>query len=260
MRKTNDILRQERCGEVSCTKYGTKATLIEYINSRKVLVEFDDEYKYTYYASYTNFKDGKLTNPYDKRYCGIGYMGVGKYNMTNCKTALQKWCAILQRVTLRDSGDLSTSVTSYVGCEISDDWLNFQNFAEWFENNKYELPNEERLAIDKDILYHDNKLYCEERCLLVPEKINSLFIKEKSRRGNLPIGVKQPKDKDYYIAGISKYGGNIRLGSYATKEEAFYVYKEEKEKHIKEIANNYKNIIPDKVYNALMNYEVKITD
>lgn len=250
----------DRTGEVSYTKYGTPAIIVEYKNNREVVVEFQDKYKFRYSASYPNFKNGQLTNPYDKRYCGIGYIGVGKYNMANCKTALKKWCGILQRVTLKDSDDLSTNITSYVGCEISEDWLNFQNFAEWFENNKYELPNGERLAIDKDILFHDNRVYCKERCLLVPEKINSLFIKEKSRRGNLPIGVKQPKDKSYYIAGISEYGKNIRIGSYPTPEDAFYAYKIEKEKHIKEIANNYKDIIPDKVYNALMGYKVEITD
>ena len=260
MRKTNNLLKQERCGEVSYTKYGTKAIIVEYKNNKEVLVEFQDEYKYKYYASYSNFRDGKLTNPYDKRYCGVGYIGVGRYNMSNCRTALKKWCGILQRVTLDNSDDLSTSVTSYVNCEISDEWLNFQNFAEWYENNKYELNNGERLAIDKDILWHNNKIYCKERCLLVPEKINSLFIKEKSRRGELPIGVKQPKDKSYYIAGISKYGKNVRIGSYPTKEDAFYAYKKEKEKHIKEVANNYKDIIPKKVYNALMDYKVEITD
>lgn len=41
---------QNRVGEVSYTKNGTKATIIEYVNTHKVLVEFDDKYKYQYWT------------------------------------------------------------------------------------------------------------------------------------------------------------------------------------------------------------------
>lgn len=50
------------------------------------------------------------------------------------------------------------------------------------------------------------------------------------------------------------------LGNYATAEEAFYAYKEAKESYIKEVANKWKDQIDPKVYNALMNWEVEITD
>lgn len=36
--------------------------------------------------------------------------------------------------------------------------------------------------------------------------------------------------------------------------------KHTKEKHIKKIANKFKNNIPKKLYDALYNYEVEITD
>ena len=45
----NNQLKENRIGEVSYTKYGTKAVIIEYVNYNKVLVEFQDQYKYSLY-------------------------------------------------------------------------------------------------------------------------------------------------------------------------------------------------------------------
>ena len=58
--------KQERVGEVSYSKYGTKATILDYQNNKRVLIEFDDDYKFRYFTSYINFKNGSITNPYDK--------------------------------------------------------------------------------------------------------------------------------------------------------------------------------------------------
>ena len=50
------------------------------------------------------------------------------------------------------------------------------------------------------------------------------------------------------------------MGLYETQEEAFKVYKYYKEKNIKEVADYYKNEMPERLYNAMYNYEVEITD
>ena len=60
---------------------------------------------------------------------------------------------------------------------------------------------------------------------------------------------------------ISKYEGkSFETNSFDTPEEAFYVYKEAKEAYIKEVANKWKDQIDPKVYDALMKYQVEITD
>jgi len=46
----------------------------------------------------------------------------------------------------------------------------------------------------------------------------------------------------------------------APYEEAFAVYKEAKELHIKSLAEKWKNDLDPRVYKALMNYVVEITD
>ena len=69
------------------------------------------------------------------------------------------------------------------------------------------------------------------------------------------IGVIQIK------AQVSKNKGKQgHLGYYKTEIEAFNAYKQAKEAFIKEQANKWKGKIDDRAYEALMNYEVEITD
>ena len=48
------------------------------------------------------------------------------------------------------------------------------------------------------------------------------------------------------------------MGIYETLEEAFNVYATYKEKIIKKVADEYKDIIPSQVYEALVSYKVDI--
>ena len=130
-----------------------------------------------------------------------------------------------------------------------EEWMNFQNFAEWYYANQYEVKG--RLHIDKDILYPGNKFYSPYHCLLVPQRINMLFTNKSNKRG-LPNGIKRNGNK-YQV----QYNTQC-LGSSDTLEEAYELYAKRKKEVIVEVANEYRNIIPDKVYQALLNYEVRI--
>ena len=79
-------------------------------------------------------------------------------------------------------------------------------------------------------------------------------------RGGSPVGVHCVKWTGKYLVNLAKYGIKTYLGTFNTSEEAFYVYKLEKEKHIKEVADKWKDHIDIRVYEALMNYEVSIYD
>ena len=50
------------------------------------------------------------------------------------------------------------------------------------------------------------------------------------------------------------------VGTYDTPEEAFYAYKPVKEAHIKSLAEKWKDQIDPRVYEALMNWTIEITD
>ena len=128
------------------------------------------------------------------------------------------------------------------------------------ENDEiYKIIEEE---IDKDLLVKGNKTYSKDTCCFIPIEINSLMVMHRSSRGAHPCGVHFRKryTKRPYCAVISRGGAYKTLGYFATAEEAFYVYKEAKEAYIKEVANKWKDQIDVRAYNALMNYQVEITD
>jgi len=59
---------------------------------------------------------------------------------------------------------------------------------------------------------------------------------------------------------MSYKGKQIKLGTFNTAKEAFNSYKVYKENFIQSIAESYKEEIPNKVYKAMMNYNIEITD
>lgn len=73
----------------------------------------------------------------------------------------------------------------------------------------------------------------------------------------MPIGVYTKNNKTYGVVSINnQYLG----GGFNTPEEAFYTYKNAKEKYIKQVAEEYKDKIPEKLYEAMRKWEVEITD
>lgn len=144
---------------------------------------------------------------------------------------------------------------SYIDCTVCDEWLYFSNFKKWFDENYIE-----GYQLDKDILVKGNKVYSPETCCFVPLEINILFTKRQNQRGLYPIGVS--KRGSLYLSNIQKNGLRCRIGSFNTPIEAFNAYKSAKEQYIKELAEQYFNEgkITKRVYDALMKYEVEITD
>lgn len=148
---------------------------------------------------------------------------------------------------------------SYKDCSICEEWLTFSNFHKWF----YEPENGyiEGYDIDKDLLIKGNRIYSPATCCFLPPEINKVFIKQKKTKNHLPIGVSQIKS-GRFIARGSMYGNLHHLGTFDTPKEAFNAYRDFKERHIKSIAEKYfqEGKITKKVYDALMKYEVEITD
>ena len=147
---------------------------------------------------------------------------------------------------------------SYIGCSISDNFLNFTFFFNWC-NNQIGFGNE-GWELDKDILVKGNKIYSEDTCCFVPSELNKLLLSHRRGRGEHPIGVSYCKLNKRFRASVRKDMKKKTLGYYSTAEEAFYAYKQAKEAHIKEVANKWKDQIDIRVYEALMKYEVEIMD
>ena len=261
MRKDLEVNKSKRIGKINISNEGYEMKIIKYDNCDNIWIEFQDEYKARVYTSYKAFKKGEVKNPFHKTICDVGYVGIGKYktreNRKNTK-AYTTWTNMIKRCY--DPYEINRHLT-YIDSYVCDEWLCFQNFAKWFYKNYYEIPNE-RMCVDKDILIKGNKIYSPETCLIVPNRINVLFIKCDKSRGKYPIGVCFYKNK--FMCQCRIYENNKQkqkyLGLYNTLEEAFCAYKKFKESYIKQVADEYKDLIPQRLYDAMYKYEVEIND
>lgn len=264
MRKDLEKARNERLDEISISNEGYKMKIVEYNGRNDIIVEFQDKHKAKIHTQYSAFKNGSIKNPYHPNICGVGYLGQGKYkpSINGKKTKCYKtWQSMLERCY--DPYYLNKRPT-YIDCYVCDEWLCFQNFCKWFYKNYYEVEGE-IMCLDKDILYKGNKIYSPENCIFVPNRINILFVKSDKSRGDYPIGVCWHKNANKFMAYCHILNKNNKtearyLGLYKTSKEAFLVYKQFKENYIKQIADEYKDLIPKELYNAMYRYEVEIDD
>ena len=189
---------------------------------------------------------------------GVGFIGKGKFKANDGNGKPTKcyntWKDMLRRCY---DSKYHKKKSTYKNCTVCSEWHNFQNFAQWYYSNYYEFEDE-KMALDKDILKKGNKIYSSNTCVFVPSSINNLFIKRDKCRGKYPIGVSKVKDK--FEAWLSKGNKRIRLGYFNTPNEAFLAYKIAKEQYIKEVAEKWKAQISQKLYDTMMNYEVEIDD
>ena len=238
--------------------------ITRYKNTKDLDVYFP-EFNWTFNnTNYKDFKNGNIKCPYEKRVYGVACIGEGNYKSRDENHKKTK-CYITWHTMLERCYNLKTQEKhpSYKNCKVCDEWLNFQNFARWYYENYYEIENE-RMCLDKDILVKGNKIYSPDTCIFVTNRINVLFTKNNKNRGEYPLGVSYNKGMNKFATQMCKISNGkkiyINLGYYSTPEDAFMTYKTAKEKYIKEVAEEYKDKIPNNLYEAMYNYEVEIDD
>ena len=247
-----------RLGEFGVNNNGEEMRIIRYANKNDIDVQFVKDGTIVEHRHYCAFKKGQIKNPFFPSVYGVGCIGVGDFKSKDENGKPTKCYKTWQDMHKRCyNPKYQEKRPTYKGCTVCEEWNNYQNYAKWSDENYYEVGNE-RMELDKDILCKGNKVYSAETCVYVPHSINSLFIKCNNSRGEYPIGVSKNRNK--FEARLSKDNETIILGLYDTHEQAFQVYKEAKEQYIKEVANEYKDKIPYRLYEAMMKYEVDIND
>lgn len=254
----------DRTGEEKLNNFGSKIIVSAYRSAKDVDIYFP-EYDWTSFnIGYKNFKTGGVKCPYEPRVYGHGCFGEGKYKASiNGKTTkcYRSWSEMLKRCF---DDKYQEKFPTYKDVTIHESWLNYQTFGNWFDDNFYQVPDD-WMCLDKDILVKGNKIYSPDTCIFVPNRINLLFLKRKSQRGNLPIGVHYRKDIHRYMAdGSDSHGKSINLGHFTNPTDAFNAYKRHREQLLKDVIDEYENIIPEPYYSKLKhvmyNYKVEITD
>ena len=264
----------DRAGEIGISNEGCIMKIVEYNRKDDIIVEFQDEHKYRLHTQYGNFKKGMCKNPFHPSVFGHGYLGVDKSGNVSkvsefkngkwCITwEYNKWMNMLERCYDNKLKEKYPTYKDVICCER---WLCFAYFLEDLEilKQEYNWNEDEKLNLDKDILNKNNKEYSLKNCVLVPNYINSLFIKRDASRGEFPIGVYYNKQHKKYQAQCNINGKRKNLGRYNTIEQAFNSYKQAKEKEIKRVANEcvekgYVNK-DSRLYKAMIEYKAEIDD
>ena len=256
----------ERLGEERLNNQGCLMKIVEYVEALNITVEFQDKYNARIKSRYDDFIKGNIKNPYHPSVCGVGMIGV-KYPATINGVITKEYNAWKHMLDRCYNDKIKNKYPSYENTICCDEWLLYENFYNWLhsQENFDKWLNGKRWALDKDILIKGNKVYSPETCCLVPQNVNVLFTKREAARGDLPIGVSLSSDKTYYVVQFSNPLKN-KTSKYADKcytiNGAFLSYKKLKEQTIKTVAQIefLQGNITRRCYNAMMNYEVEITD
>lgn len=169
------------------------------------------------------------------------------------------WAGMNQRC-----GNKSGRAPAYT--DVTNEFTSYEEFAVWAAGQiGFDMDGWE---IDKDVLIKGNRVYGPNTCIFLPVELNVLFVGSLaySRRGAYPVGVTrfvQANGTVQFRAQMvrTEDGKRVRyLGSFRTPEEAFQCYKKAKEARVRELAEQYKDKIDPRAYEALMKWEVEITD
>ena len=257
MNYLNDISYKDCVGKVCKSKSSGDFKVLKYNDYYEVEIRFLKT-GYETSARLDHIRNGKVKDPSSPSVFGVGISGT-KYQISEGGVHTKEynlWYSMLRRCY---SDNSKKKHPTYKDCEVSDNFKSYEYFYEWcnkqigFGNDGFEL--------DKDLLIKGNKIYSESTCVFIPREINSLLIKREASRGEYLIGVYWDKRDKAFVAQVSQSKGKReRLGYFNNEIEAFNAYKVAKESFVKEQANKWKGKIDDRAYNALMNYQVEITD
>ncbi|AUR97028.1 DNA-binding domain protein [Vibrio phage 1.236.O._10N.261.52.C4] len=155
---------------------------------------------------------------------GIGFIGDGRFksSLGNKGTrAYNSWKRMFERC-------YSGRNPTYKDCTVCDDWHNFQNFAEWYEEN---YPKDGcDYHLDKDLKILGNREYSPDGCMFVSPMVNTFISDASAARGEFMIGVCWHKRSKKLIAQCRDpiTGGQKYLGSFLSEIEAHLAWRQRK--------------------------------
>ncbi len=228
-----------------------QATIIDRVRSREkscnILIEFNDRHKTQKWVEGLKVKTKHIQDP--SLICHYNKFIAYKEDIKINPLAYMKYRAMLDRCYGNQTGNNKT----YKNCQVCDEWIQFENFVKWFNDNYYSIDNCS-MDLDKDIL-GNGKLYSPDTCVFIPHKLNSQFARRKENKrlhSELPTGVflhKRPSGAYCYRVTILP-----KKQLFENIQEAKQAYDSFVENQYKEFALKYKEIIPQKLYEVLINY------
>lgn len=229
-------MKKHREGYEFTTKQGYIARVENYIGVENIIVNFvgtDIRVK----TRWQRIIERAVENPYHPTFFGVGFRGQGNYSLSLASKACSDWTGMLFRCYGRRSLPANPTYKDVYVCES---WHNFQNFAEWHEQN-YVLGWE----LDKD-LFSDflDKSYSEDTCCYLPKPLNLLL----SRLGQDHENVySDPRGKVRTYS--ARYSGKS-LGTFKTKLEAIKVQNSYAKSAREQLLQKYIPVLSERIVDA----------
>lgn len=202
--------------------------------------EYNTYDKNSKYCSHECYTKNKYKN---KKVCGEAINDLQGEKLPNIKQLRYIWKNMVKRCV---SKDYQEKHRCYKDVKICDEWLVFSNFYEWAL-----LKYKDGFCLDKDILCGvGKKIYSPNTCCFIPPELNNSITSLRLNIKDENVGIYE-KDGRYYPY-LSIKNSKKNLGSYTNKNDAILARRKAKKDFVYKLAYKYKDVIEDKVFNALI--------
>lgn len=253
--KTGDSFISKKYGEI---------IVLNYQSSMNVLIEFKTTGHIRTCIADSLRKDNVKDPNYSSVY-GVGCIGVGEYShsVNGIQTAASlKWLNMLKRAYQENQQP------SYIGTSVSQEWLDFQIFNEWFNKQ----PNNNKgLALDSDLLSflrgeETPKHYSEKNCTLLCNSLNlklshlqrKLTQSAKARRVH-PTEARLPKGMNFDTShqNFRIFVAGVQVATRKRLKAALDVFDELNIKHFIEELEAHKADLAPEVLSELSKFKIR---
>lgn len=141
---------------------------------------------------------------------GVGTTGYGPYSRASSPRAYCAWLGMMDQCYNPRSPKHAAAAAR--GVAVCGEWLDFQNFAAWYEANTYDCP----LPLAFTRLLDHEPLFSPETCRIVPRELLAAATVSARGHGGLPGGVFRtsgtPRSRATRYRSISTSRGEHRKG------------------------------------------------
>ena len=228
-------------GEQFKTNSHGTATIIEYRSYDDVTIKFDNTGSVRC-CGIDTLKTGFVKDRGAKNVVGVGINKVERPARVKGKPVKEYriWRNMLDRCYSNKQAEL---YPTYVGCRVSEDFLNYTTFYDWCQTQQgfhkgYEL--------DKDVLSKGIKIYSPNTCRFVPKEINNLVNKLRNNKGYYWSNQSNKFVTEVFVDGKKKF-----LGRFSTEQEARNAVVPLIKQRDRKVLDSWKGEIPIECYLAI---------